>query len=125
MKYTSVNIDQNKKTQKRNNSNNVFREFISGDFLLQRKTLQLIPFIVLFFGLAFTAILNEKSIKNKSKKIDKKEIEYKLILDELRRNNQFIPYDQLFIIQEQAKYMGFVKNNPNTFKITIKSTPIN
>jgi hypothetical protein len=124
MKYTSVNIDQNKKTQKRNN-NNVFREFISGDFLLQRKTLQLIPFIVLFFGLAFTAILNEKSIKNKSKKIDKKEIEYKLILDELRRNNQFIPYDQLFIIQEQAKYMGFIKNNPNTFKITIKSTPIN
>ena len=124
MLFRSVNIDQNKKTQKRNN-NNVFREFISGDFLLQRKTLQLIPFIVLFFGLAFTAILNEKSIKYKSKKIDKKEIEYKLILDELRRNNQFIPYDQLFIIQEQAKYMGFIKNNPNTFKITIKSTPIN
>lgn len=125
MKYTSVNIDQNKKTQKRNNNNNVFREFISGDFLLQRKTLQLLPFIVLFFGLAFIAILNDKSVKNKTKKIDKKEIEYKLILDELRRNNQFIPYDQLFIIQEQAKAMGYVKNNPNTFKITIKSTPVN
>jgi hypothetical protein len=125
MKYTSVNIDQNKKTQKRNSGNNVFREFISGDFLLQRKTLQLLPFIILFFGLALTAILNEKNIKNKSKKIDKKEIEYKLILDELRRNNQFIPYDQLNIIQEQAKAMGYVKNNPNTFKITITSTPNN
>lgn len=124
MKYTSVNIDQNKKTQKRNN-NNVFREFISGDFLLQRKTLQLLPFIILFFGLAFVAIMNDKSIKNKTKKIDKKEIEYKLILDQLRRNNQFIPYDQLFIIQEQAKNMGYVKNNPNTYKITIKSNPGN
>ena len=41
------------------------------------------------------------------------------------KNNQFIPYDQLFIIQEQAKAMGYVKNNPNTFKITIKSTPVN
>lgn len=123
MKYTSVNIETNKKTQKRNGF--PWTRFISGDFLLQRSTIQYLPFIAVFFLLAFTAIFNEKSVKNKNKKIVKKEIEYKLILNELRKNNQFIPYDQLFIIQEQAKQMGFVKSTPNTYKLTIKSTPAN
>lgn len=123
MKYTSVNIEPNNKTQKRSGSS--WTKIISGDFLLQRSTIQMLPFIALFFLLAFIAIFNEKSVKNKTKKIIKKEIEYKLILNELRKNNQFIPYDQLFIIQEQAKQMGFVKSTPNTYKITIKSIQSN
>ena len=123
MKYTSVNIEPNKKTHKRSSS--AFKNIISGDFLIENATIKSIPFIVVFFLLAFTAILNEKSIKSKTKKIDKKEIEYKLILNELRKNNQFIPYDQLFIIQEQAKQMGFVKSTANTYKLTIASTPAN
>lgn len=67
----------------------------------------------------------KKASSLKQKKSIKKEIEYKLILDELKKNNHFIPYDQLFVIQEQAKQMGFVKSTPNTYKLTIKSTPVN
>jgi hypothetical protein len=66
--------------------------------------------------------MNQKSIKNKKIKIEQKEIQYKMILNELKENNQFIPYDQLYIIQEQAKMMGFVKSTPNTYKLTIKTS---
>lgn len=123
MKYSSVNVEQN--TKKKNaKQNSILREFISGDFLLKETTLKMLPYILLFFGLALVAIMNQNSIKYKKNKIAQKEIEYKIILNELKKNNQFIPYDQLFVIQEQAKMMGFVKNTPNTFKITIKTTDL-
>ncbi|HPE40619.1 MAG TPA: FtsL-like putative cell division protein [Bacteroidales bacterium] len=121
MKYSSQTVTP-KNTKKNTKQNSTFREFISGDFLLKETTLKLWPFFLLFFVLSLVAIMNQKSIKNKKNKIDKKEIEYKIILNELKKNNQFIPYDQLYIIQEQAKLMGFVKNTPNTFKLTIQST---
>lgn len=70
MKYTSVNIDSDKKTPKRSNSG--LKKFISGDFLIGGITVQAVPFILVFFFLAFTAIFNEKSIKLKTKKIYKK-----------------------------------------------------
>jgi hypothetical protein len=120
MKYSTETLNSSKNGEEKPKRNR-FREIISGDFLLQRKTLELIPFFLLFFGLALTAILNQKSIKYKTKLIDKKEIEYKIILNELKKNNQFIPYSQLSILQEQALNMGFVKNNNNTYKITIKT----
>ncbi len=120
MKYSTEHNTKNK-TGNEIPKRNLLTFILSGDFLLQRKTLEYIPFIVLFFGLALTAIINQKSIKQKTKWIDKKEIEYKMILNELKKSNQFIPYNQLIIIQEQAKNMGFVKNNSNTYKITIKS----
>ena len=123
MKYTSVNIDTPKKPHKPSHSG--WKKFISGDFLIEGLRAQSIPFIIVFFALAFTAIMNEKSIKNKTKKINNKEIEYKLILNELRKNNHFIPYDQVSIIQEKAKEMGFVKSTPNTYKLTITTTPAN
>jgi hypothetical protein len=120
MKYSTEQNNKNK-TGNEIPKRNLLTFILSGDFLLQRKTLEYIPFIILFFGLALTAIINQKSIKQKTKWIDKKEIEYKMILNELKKSNQFIPYNQLSIIQEQAKSMGFVKNNSNTYKITIKS----
>ncbi len=120
MKYSTEHNNKNK-TGNEIPKRNLLTFILSGDFLLQRKTLEYIPFIILFFGLALTAIINQKSIKQKTKWIDKKEIEYKMILNELKKSNQFIPYNQLSIIQEQAKSMGFVKNNSNTYKITIKS----
>lgn len=123
MKYSSVNVEQNTK-KKTTKQNSILREFISGDFLLKETTLKMLPYILLFFGLALVAIMNQNSIKYKKNKITQKEIEYKIILNELKKNNQFIPYDQLFVIQEQAKMMGFVKNTPNTFKITIKTTDL-
>jgi uncharacterized membrane protein len=121
MKYSSQTV---KKTNEKKNLKGAgfVREFLSGDFLLKETTLKMLPFILLFFGLSLVAIINQKSIKNKKLKIDQKEIEYKTILNELKQNNQFIPYDQLFIIQEQAKLMGFVKNTPNTYKITIQTS---
>jgi hypothetical protein len=120
MKYSTEHNTKNK-TGNEIPKRNLLTFILSGDFLLQRKTLEYIPFILLFFGLALTAIINQKSIKQKTKWIDKKEIEYKMILNELKTSNQFIPYNQLTIIQEQAKSMGFVKNNANTYKITIKA----
>jgi hypothetical protein len=120
MKYSTEHNNKNK-TGNEIPKRNLLTFILSGDFLLQRKTLEYIPFIILFFGLALTAIINQKSIKQKTKWIDKKEIEYKMILNELKKSNQFIPYNQLSIIQEQAKSMGFVKNNSNTYKITVKS----
>ena len=123
MKYSSVSVEQNTK-KKNTKQNSILREFISGDFLLKETTLKMLPYILLFFGLALVAIMNQNSIKYKKNKIAQKEIEYKIILNELKKNNQFIPYDQLFVIQEQAKMMGFVKNTPHTFKITIKTTDI-
>lgn len=121
MKYSSQTI-KNTNEKKSPKGAGFVREFISGDFLLKETTLKMLPFILLFFGLSLVAIINQKSIKNKKLKIDQKEIEYKSILNELKENNQFIPYDQLFIIQEQAKLMGFVKNTPNTYKITIQTS---
>lgn len=123
MKYSSVSVEQNTK-KKNTKQNSILREFISGDFLLKETTIKMLPYILLFFGLALVAIMNQNSIKYKKKKIAQKKIEYKIILNELKKNNQFIPYDQLFVIQEQAKMMGFVKNTPHTFKITIKTTDI-
>lgn len=120
MKYSTEHNTKNK-TGNEIPKRNLLTFILSGDFLLQRKTLEYIPFILLFFGLALTAIINQKSIKQKTKWIDKKEIEYKMILNELKTSNQFIPYNQLTIIQEQAKSMCFVKNNANTYKITIKA----
>lgn len=121
MKYSSQTVKKN--NEKKNPKGSGFiREFLSGDFLLKETTFKMLPFILLFFGLSLVAIINQKSIKNKKLKIEQKEIEYKTILNELKQNNQFIPYDQLFIIQEQAKLMGFVKNTPNTYKITIQTS---
>ncbi|MDX9892312.1 MAG: FtsL-like putative cell division protein [Bacteroidales bacterium] len=121
MKYSSQNVTP-KNTKKNTKQNSTFREFISGDFLLKETTLKLWPFFFLFFVLSLVAIMNQKSIKNKKIKIEQKEIQYKMILNELKENNQFIPYDQLYIIQEQAKMMGFVKSTPNTYKLTIKTS---
>lgn len=121
MKYSSQTIKKPNK-KKSPKGTGFIREFISGDFLLKETTIKMLPFILLFFGLSLVAIINQKSIKNKKNKIEQKEIEYKTILNELKQNNQFIPYDQLFIIQEQAKLMGFVKNTPNTYKITIQTS---
>ncbi len=67
MKYSSQNVK--KPNEKKNPRGTGFiREFISGDFLLKETTIKMLPFVGLFFLLSFTAIVNQKSIKNKKAK---------------------------------------------------------
>jgi len=95
-------------------------KFLSGDFLQHPKLQKWYPYLLLLISLAAISIVNEKIITHKYKLIIKKEYEHKMMLNQLKKNNQYLPYQQKKIIRENAKKRGFVENQENIYKITIK-----
>lgn len=118
MKYTPEPDNVEKKEKKKRLGS--LQYFLSGEFVLKLFQPRVLPYTIVVFILTFTAIINDRSIKNKVKKYEQKEIEYKSTLNHLRKNNYFIPYDQLIVLQEKAKSRGFHRKQDGAYKITIQ-----
>ena len=65
-------------------------------------------------------IINEQQITKKQNKIKKYENEYKEALSKLKKNNQFIPYQESQELLKMIEERGFVKNDKNRYKIVVK-----
>jgi hypothetical protein len=100
---------------------NKFFSFISGDFLQHPKLQKWYPYLLLLLSLAVVSVVNEKIINHKGKIILKKQYEYKIALNQLKENNNYLLYYQRKIIREKATKRGFVEKNENMFKIVGKS----
>jgi len=97
-----------------------FGKIFSGDFLLDMKVTRWYPYFIMLFLFALLIVANERSIKKKGKLIAQKEYEYTTTLNKLKNNNQFITYDQLVFIREQATSKGLKKKEKSIFKLTVK-----
>jgi hypothetical protein len=100
--------------------NKLFKIF-SGDFLQHPKLQKWYPYLLLLLSLAVVSIINEKMINRKNKIILKKQYEYKMALNQLKENNNYLPYYQKKIIREKATKRGFVEKNENMYKIPVKN----
>jgi len=97
-----------------------FGKIFSGDFLLDTKLTRWYPYFIMLFLFATLIIANERAVKKKSKLITEKEYEYITSLNNLKNNNQFISYDQLVYIKEQAAAKGLKKKEKSIYKIAVK-----
>lgn len=118
MKYIAESDKVEKKERKKGSG--LLQYVLSGEFVLKLFQPRVLPYTIAVFILTFTAIINDRSIKNKIKRYEQKEIEYKATLNHLRKNNHFIPYDQLIVLQEKAKSRGFHRKQDGAYKITIQ-----
>lgn len=118
MKYIAESDKVEKKERKKDSG--LLQYVLSGEFVLKLFQPRVLPYTIAVFILTFTAIINDRSIKNKIKRYEQKEIEYKATLNHLRKNNHFIPYDQLIILQDKAKSWGFHRKQDGAYKITIQ-----
>jgi hypothetical protein len=98
---------------------NKFFQFLSGDFLRHPGLQKWYPFILLLISLALISIVNEKIINQKSKTLERKRYEYKMALNQLKKNNHYLPYRQQKIIREKASKRGFIENHKGMYKIVV------
>jgi len=98
---------------------NKFSKFLSGDWLNHPRLQKWYPFLLLLISLAVISIVNEKMINHKNKLIQKKQYEYKMVLNELKENNHYLPYNQKKEIRKKATKRGFIENHKNIYKIPI------
>jgi len=95
-------------------------KFLSGDFLHYPRLQKWYPYLLLLMLLAVIAIANEKVINHKNKIIQTKQYEYKTALNQLKENNNYLPYYQQKIIREKATKRGYIENLKGMYKITGK-----
>jgi hypothetical protein len=94
---------------------------MSGDFLHHPKLQKWYPYLLLLISLAAISIVNEKIIIHKNNLIEKKQYEYKMALNCLKHNNNYLPYTQQKIIREKATKRGFIEDHNNRYKIKIQN----
>ena len=99
---------------------NWFWQILGGEFLIMPQVKNWYPYILLLFVMIGTAVVSEKYIKEKQKIIKEKEIEYKEEITKLKKNNQFIPYEQNQELIQLLEEQGFVKNNEVMYKIVVE-----
>ena len=114
MKTTSKH--RTPKSTEENKPNN-FGRYFSGDVLLEMKDARWYLYFIMLFLFAVIIVANERSIKKKNKIIDQKEYEYTNCLNYLKNNNQFISYEQLVYIKEQADKRGLKKKEKSIYKL--------
>jgi hypothetical protein len=100
--------------------NPILSKFLSGDFLHYPRLQKWYPYLLLLMFLAVIAIANEKVISHKNKIIQAKQNEYKAALNQLKENNNYLPYYQQKIIREKATKRGYKENLKGVYKITGK-----
>jgi hypothetical protein len=96
---------------------NKFSQFLSGDFLHHPRLQKWYPYLLLLLSLAVISIVNEKIINQKNKTIQKKQYEYKMALNQLKENNNYLPYSEKKILREKSAKRGFVERHKNMYKI--------
>lgn len=94
-------------------------KIFGGDIITSKQALKFYPYILMVVVFIILIIINEQSIAKKQKQIKRYENEYKEVLSKLKKNNQFIPYQEsqelLRIIEEK----GFQKSDKNRYKIVV------
>jgi len=112
---TRSDLLENKDKKKEEKS--PFWSFMSGEFLLKEHVVRWYPFVLILFAFAIIATQNEDRIKNKYKKIEKLDAEYKRVKTLLRFENEFsnpeISSEIIAFIREQ----GFVQKDSAIFKV--------
>ncbi|MEG2070537.1 MAG: hypothetical protein RR034_04105 [Bacteroidales bacterium] len=116
MKTTSTKEHQ---TQENLEQKTTFRQLMGGEFLLNKKMIKWYPYFFLLFIMVGILVVNERSIISKKEKIKDLEIEYKKTISNLKKNNQFIPYEQNQLLIEMMNEQGFVKNDKQVYKILV------
>ncbi|MBP5709953.1 MAG: hypothetical protein J6W84_03145 [Bacteroidales bacterium] len=91
-----------------------------GEVFMSEYVKRLYPYIFMVICLITAIIINEQQITKKQNKIKKYENEYKEALSKLKKNNQFIPYQESQELLKIIEERGFVKNDKNRYKIVVK-----
>lgn len=120
MKTTNKNIASNSGNSHAK-SDFSFGKLMGGEFLLSKKVIKWYPYFLLLFLMMVLIVANERSVANKQDKISDLSVEYKDAITKLKKNNQFIPYDQNQLLLEKLKNQGFNKYPKQTYKIIVKT----
>lgn len=93
---------------------------LGGEILLNKnaKPVYLYLLFLLFFFVLM--ILSDKRIQTKQEKIKQYQTEYREVISNLKKNNQFIPYQENQELLQMVKERGFVKSDKNCYKIVVK-----
>ncbi|MCQ2286273.1 MAG: hypothetical protein MJZ76_05300 [Bacteroidales bacterium] len=95
-------------------------DLFDGEIFFSPTAMKLYPImglILLFCGLL---IYNQNKLDEKRKKINALENEYNEELSNLKKNNQFIPYEESQELLQIIEEKGFKKNESSRYKIVIK-----
>lgn len=101
--------------------NSFVTRLLSGDFLFSKEALKWYPYIIFVFLLLVAIVLNEHSMDAKRARIKQLETEYKLTIGKLKKNNQFIMYEENKELVRILNEQGFEKNDKNCYKIVISN----
>lgn len=97
-----------------------FKRFFGGEFLLGKKMRPVYIYIAFLFVLVAIMIVSEQRIREKNRKINKLEIEYKNEISRLKANNQFIPYEQNKVLIQTMIDRGYVFDERHDYTVTVR-----
>lgn len=93
---------------------------LGGEILLNKNAKKIYWYLLFLLFFFVLMILNNKRIQAKKDKIDQYRTEYREAISELKKNNQFIPYQENQELLQIVKERGFVKSDKNCYKIVVK-----
>lgn len=96
-----------------------WKNFFSGDFLLNSKTKVWYPYILYLSLLAFISIWNNKLLNNKQKELREKEKIYQLAVEDIKLHNNYINFGYKNEIRNKALEQGYIKNSHAKYKLVI------
>ena len=111
----------NPKEPTKNKKKSRFRDFITGEIMVDKDVKSTYPFIGFVVLLFVLSILTQQCGERKVALIRKKQTEYKEGLSRLKQNNNFIPYEQNQELIKMMEERGFVKNDRHLYKVEVSS----
>lgn len=94
-------------------------QLFDGEIIMSKNVRRFYPYFLLLLVFTISIIISERSITKKQKQIKTYENEYKTALSELKKNNQFIPYQESQELLQIIEEKGFIKNDKNRYKIVV------
>lgn len=109
------------KKKEKNSGNSFLKRLLSGDFLSSKEARKWYCYFFIVFILLILIALNEHAVERKRQRIKELETEYKYTIGKLKKNNQFIMYDENKELVRKLNELGFEKNDKNCYKIVINN----
>lgn len=97
-----------------------FKRVFGGEFLLGKQMRHVYIYMAFLFVLVAVMIVSEQRIREKNRKINKLEIEYKNEIARLKANNQFIPYEQNKLLIQSMIDRGYVFDERHDYTVTVR-----
>lgn len=116
-----ISTSEPSKKKEKNSSNSFLKRLLSGEFLSSKEARKWYCYFFFVFILLILIALNEHSVERKRSRIKELETEYKFTIGKLKKNNQFIMYEENKELVRKLNELGFEKNDKNCYKIVVNN----